>query len=221
MGTYTGIGGAHVSSSDYSTGRQTLPGGPLQLVPSRRSARYQNTHLLSMKLLHCVLFGSVGLAIAQEEEEFTVDADLEPPSTVLELNDDNAELIFGTDVFMHFIAFIKPDLKEHMDLVNSYNVLAEEFKGTVVFSWLNVEDADHAETLKELGVEKADVPKFLMLEILDDDSEIEEDSASGGVTKYTMPEESGDIEKVKQFVQDVLDKKIKGEAVEEPEHEEL
>jgi len=118
--------------------------------------------------------------------------------TVIEFTHETAQKIFGGDVKNHNLLFISKKADNFDATLADYKVAAAEFKGKVLFIYIDIDDDDNQRILEFFGLKLDECPTFRYISLGED------------MTKY-RPENAQDLstDAVKSFVQDVIDGKIK------------
>lgn len=116
---------------------------------------------------------------------------------IIEFTQEAAQKIFGGEIKNHLLFFLSkkaPDFKERTE---SYSAAASEYKGKVLFIYINTDEDDNKRILEFFGLKEEDVPAIRFINLGED------------MTKYRMDSEDLGTESVKSFVADVLGGKIK------------
>jgi len=117
---------------------------------------------------------------------------------VTEFTQESAQKIFGGDIKTHMLLFVSKksdDFQKHYDV---FKDVAPEFKGEVLFIYINIDEADNARILDFFGMKVEDCPSFRYINLGSDMIKYKPDAND----KLT-------VDSVKQFVQDIIDGKRK------------
>ncbi|KAK3802461.1 hypothetical protein RRG08_033100 [Elysia crispata] len=114
---------------------------------------------------------------------------------VIEFTQESAQKIFGGEIKNHILMFLKKEGND--DTIKGFESVAKEFKGKVLFIYLDTANEDNTRIMEFFGLKEEETPAVRLIRLSDD------------MTKY-KPEFSGvGAEDVKQFVQDFMDGKLK------------
>ena len=116
--------------------------------------------------------------------------------TVIEFTQESAQKIFGGEVKNHLLLFLSKGDDKFDALLTEYKAAATEFKGKVLFIYINIDDDDNQRILEFFGMKASDCPSYRYISLGED------------MTKYKPDNDEVTTEVVKNFVQGVLDGKI-------------
>jgi len=116
---------------------------------------------------------------------------------VIEFTQDSAQKIFGGEVKNHLLFFISAKADDFQDKLTAYKAAASNFKGKVLFIYLNIDDEDNLRILEFFGLKTEECPAVRYISLGED------------MTKYKPTTDDLSTDAVKGFVQDVLDGKVK------------
>lgn len=116
---------------------------------------------------------------------------------IVEFNHENAQKIFGGEIKVHNLLFLGKQHENYDTFMTVFRAVAEEFKGRVLFVTIDTEEEDHARILEFFGMKKEDTPDMRLIRLEEE------------MTKFKPPTKEMTKEVVRQFVQDVLDGKLK------------
>nr|ADZ76593.1 protein disulfide isomerase [Conus betulinus] len=114
---------------------------------------------------------------------------------VVEFTQESAQKIFGGEVKNHILLFLKKEGGE--DTIEKFRGAAEDFKGKVLFIYLDTDDEENGRITEFFGLKDDEIPAVRLIQLAED------------MSKYRP--ESSDLETatIKKFVQDFLDGKLK------------
>jgi len=117
--------------------------------------------------------------------------------TVIEFTQQSAQKIFGGEVKNHLLLFISKKADNFDAILADYKVAATDYKGRVLFIYIDVEDDDNQRILEFFGLTTEETPTVRYISLGED------------MTKYKPPTAALTPDALKSFVQDTLDGKIK------------
>nr|UTK45861.1 protein disulfide isomerase [Crepidula fornicata] len=113
---------------------------------------------------------------------------------VVEFTQESAQKIFGGEVKNHILLFLKKDGGE--DTIEKFKAAAGDFKGKVLFIYLDTDDAENGRITEFFGLKDEEIPAVRLIQLAED------------MTKYKPESADLDTETIKKFVQDFLDGKL-------------
>lgn len=116
---------------------------------------------------------------------------------VTEFSDEAAPKIFGGDVKNHILLFISKKAEDFQATVDIFRESAKEFKGKVLYVYINIDVEDNARILEFFGLKSDDAPTLRLIQL------------EGDMTKFVPETKDLTKEAITEFVQNVLDGKIK------------
>jgi len=117
---------------------------------------------------------------------------------VTEFTDEAAPKIFGGDIKSHLLLFISKTSPEYSDIMdNKFAVVAKEFKGSVLFVYIDLDVEDNARILEFFNLKKEDCPTLRLIKL------------DGDMTKFVPEKKDLEITSITSFVQDFLNDKLK------------
>ncbi|KAK6170122.1 hypothetical protein SNE40_018594 [Patella caerulea] len=130
---------------------------------------------------------------AEKIEEFIGENQL---PLVVEFTQDSAQKIFGGKVKNHILLFVNKD-ETFDDYLTKFKAAAPDFKGKVLFIYINTKDEDNARILEFFGLKTKDVPALRLITLTED------------MTKYVPESSEITTDVVRSFVQSFIDGKLK------------
>jgi protein disulfide-isomerase A1 len=124
---------------------------------------------------------------------------------VVEFTAEAASKIFGGDVKNHILLFLKKE--DSKEILTGYTEAAKDFKGKILFIYLDTASEDNARIMEFFGLKESEVPAVRLITLAED------------MTKYKPTSDKIDTETVKQFAQDFLDGKLKPHLMSEAQPE--
>jgi protein disulfide-isomerase A1 len=115
---------------------------------------------------------------------------------VVEFTQESAGKIFGGDIKSHILAFLSKSSTEFNALFSEVQIAAKEFKGKVLFIYVDNDKEDNSRVAEFFGLTASDMPTYRMIKLDEDMAKYKPDS---GVIKADL---------MKTFTQSVLDGKI-------------
>ncbi|KAJ8413566.1 hypothetical protein AAFF_G00080730 [Aldrovandia affinis] len=130
-----------------------------------------------------------------DKDELTAFIQTNSLELVIEFNEQNADKIFGSKVHDHLLLFINSSTEASSQILETYQGIAAEFKGKVLFVYIDV-TTSVSHVLKYFGLTEKDAPALRLIN-------------TETVKKYAM--DGGDItaEALRSFCQGVLDGTVK------------
>ncbi|CAH1794945.1 unnamed protein product [Owenia fusiformis] len=116
---------------------------------------------------------------------------------VVEFTQESAQKIFGGDQKKHILLFISKKTDNFQSTLDDYKGAAGDFKGEVLFIYINVDDEENARILEFFGLKTEDVPTVRYISLGED------------MVKYKPETDELSTEAVKKFVSSVLDGSLK------------
>nr|AMM62654.1 conotoxin-specific protein disulfide isomerase (cspdi) [Conus geographus] len=112
-----------------------------------------------------------------------------------EFTQETAQKIFAGDIQSHLMLFVKKE--EAKDTLDTFKAAAGEFKGKVLFIYLDTTKEENEHIMGFFGLKAADAPAMRLIQLGED------------LAKYKPESDSLDKSTVTKFVQDFLDGKLK------------
>jgi protein disulfide-isomerase A1 len=123
---------------------------------------------------------------------------------VVEFTQEKAERIFEDNRKNHLLLFVSKNSSDFDSLLDTFKQAAPEFRGKVLFMYIDINDDDNLQVLEFFGMKVSDCPALRFIQ-LDDD-----------MLKYRPASTELTVTAMKQFVQGVLDGTIKPHLMSEP-----
>jgi len=120
---------------------------------------------------------------------------------VIEFTQESAQKIFGGEIKNHILLFLKKEGNE--DVIKGYSEAAADFKGKILFIYLDADVEDNARIMEFFGLKAEEVPAVRLITLAED------------MTKFKPTTDGVDTATVKQFAQDFLDGKLKAHLMSE------
>ncbi|ELU15730.1 hypothetical protein CAPTEDRAFT_156715 [Capitella teleta] len=111
--------------------------------------------------------------------------------TVIEFTQEAAPKIFGGDAKNHLLFFISKTSDDFQAKMDEYKKVAPEFKGKVLFIYIDIDDEDNLRILEFFGLSPDVCPAVRYITLGDE------------MTKYKPETDALDAESIKKFVTDV------------------
>jgi len=116
---------------------------------------------------------------------------------VVEFTQESASKIFGGAIKKHVLLFISKKSDKFEEMKEQFRGAALAMRGKALFVFINVDEEDNERILEFFGLKKEECPTFRLIQLEED------------MTKFKPTDTSITTDNVKQFVQDVIDGKIK------------
>jgi len=112
---------------------------------------------------------------------------------VIEFSQEAAQKIFGGDLKKHLLLFVSKTSDAFRGILDGYTAAAPEFKGKVLFIYIDIDDEDNQRILEFFGLSSDETPALRFINLGDD------------MTKYKPETDSLEAEDIKSFVNSILD----------------
>ncbi|KAK0048475.1 protein disulfide-isomerase [Biomphalaria pfeifferi] len=114
---------------------------------------------------------------------------------VIEFTQESAQKIFGGEIKNHILLFLKKEGSE--DVINGFGQAAKDFKGKILFIYLDTANEDNGRIMEFFGLKESEVPALRLITLAED------------MTKFRPTEAGVDVNTIRKFAQDFLDGKLK------------
>jgi protein disulfide-isomerase A1 len=114
---------------------------------------------------------------------------------VIEFSQDSAQKIFGGEVKNHILLFIEKEGSD--DILSGYREVAKDFKGKVLFIYLDTHNDENKRIMEFFGLKDEEVPAVRLITLEED------------MTKFKPESSAVDKDTVRKFVSDFLDGSLK------------
>jgi len=135
-----------------------------------------------------------GEAVAEDIIKFVK---AESMALVTEFSDEAAPKIFGGDIKSHLLMFISKDDETFQSTLDTFKATAKEFKGKVLFVYIDVKVEDNQRVLEFFQLKTEDCPALRLITL------------EGDMTKYVPESKDLTAETMKSFVSGFLDGSLK------------
>jgi protein disulfide-isomerase A1 len=112
---------------------------------------------------------------------------------VTEFTQESASKIFGGEVKNHLLLFINKKNDDFQDKYDVFRAVAPDFKGKVLFIYINIDDEDNLRILEFFGLKAEDCPTYRYIHLGED------------MMKYKPDTSDVTVELVREFVQSIQD----------------
>lgn len=116
---------------------------------------------------------------------------------VIEFTQESAQKVFGGEVKNHLLLFISKKADNFDSTLDGYKGAAGNFKGKVLFIYINIDEDDNTRILEFFGMKSEDCPSYRYISLGED------------MTKFKPDNDDLSPDAIKAFVDDVLSGKIK------------
>lgn len=116
----------------------------------------------------------------------------------MEFTDESAPKIFGGDIKVHLLMFIKKSAADFEETLASFSEVAKDFKGQMLFVYIDVDVEDNSRVSEFFGLTKDDVPTVRIINMTEQD-----------MAKFKPDFDELSAASLKQFAQDFVDNKLK------------
>ncbi|CAD5126109.1 DgyrCDS14281 [Dimorphilus gyrociliatus] len=116
---------------------------------------------------------------------------------VIEFTQDSAQKVFGGEIKNHVLLFVSKKSDKFNELTANFKESAQKFKGKVLFIYINIDEEDNQRILEFFALKMEECPAVRYIALGDD------------MTKFKFEAEEITTDNVNNFVQEVLDGKIK------------
>ncbi|CAB4022914.1 disulfide-isomerase 2-like [Paramuricea clavata] len=117
---------------------------------------------------------------------------------VMEFTDESAPKIFGGDIKVHILLFIKKSAENFKEVLGFFSDVAKDFKGKMLYVYIDVDVDDNSRVSEFFGLTKDDVPTVRIINMTEQD-----------MAKFKPDFETISAETLRQFAQDFVDGKLK------------
>jgi len=132
---------------------------------------------------------------AEKIQKFVKDNSL---PLVTEFSDETAPKIFGGEVKHHILMFANKTADDFKEKHAAFNEAAKEFKGKVLFVYVNSEVEDNGRIVEFFGIGKDELPTVRLINLAEED-----------MKKFKPESKEITVENIKTFVSSFLDGKLK------------
>ena len=116
----------------------------------------------------------------------------------MEFTDESAPKIFGGDIKVHILLFIKKSAENFKEILVNFNDVAKDFKGKMLFVYIDVDVEDNSRVSEFFGLTKDDVPTVRIINMTEQD-----------MAKFKPDFETFTAEALRKFAQDFVDGNLK------------
>ena len=116
---------------------------------------------------------------------------------VIEFTQESAQKIFGGEIKSHMLYFLSKKVDDFQSRLDEYKKSAPEFKGKVLFIYIDIDVEDNLRILEFFGLKPAECPSVRYIKLGDD------------MTKYKPETDELDNASITSFAKSVLDGTLK------------
>lgn len=116
---------------------------------------------------------------------------------VVEFSHETAQKIFGGEIKAHNLLFISKKEANYDSILEGFKSAAREFEGRVLFVTIDTEVEDHERIMEYFGLKKTETPELRFIKLEEE------------MTKFKPETRDLTHESIKEFVQKVLDGKLR------------
>lgn len=117
---------------------------------------------------------------------------------VMEFTDESAPKIFGGDIKVHMLLFIKKSADNFKETLDYFNEVAKEFKGQILFVYIDVDVEDNSRVSEFFGLTQDDVPTVRIINMTEQD-----------MAKFKPDFEQLSADNLRKFAKDFIDGNLK------------
>lgn len=115
----------------------------------------------------------------------------------MEFTDESAPKIFGGEIKVHILLFIKKTAENFKEVLSFFNDVAKDFKGKMLYVYIDVDVEDNSRVSEFFGLTKDDAPTVRIINMTEQD-----------MAKFKPDFETLTADALKQFAQDFIDGKL-------------
>ena len=117
---------------------------------------------------------------------------------VMEFTDESAPKIFGGDIKVHILLFIKKSAENFKEILGYFSEVAKDFKGKMLYVYIDVDVEDNSRVSEFFGLTKDDVPTVRIINMTEQD-----------MAKFKPDFEDFTADNLRKFAQDFVDGTLK------------